>query len=285
MASVTTKLLLGWMAEGEAMQWLLREHRGNPPFTPESAKRLWDEYRAKVTALPPRDCAPPPILLDRTQQEEYAEHRFCQKYRKNPNILRVLKLGDPGRLVVYQLMILVSQSERYLADMKDPKRRVRTCLGRGLNHDGIIPKARREGDCLIKSVPHGEFFIKGGSVRLDDFDVEEGHRHIAVKEFDRRMLLWAGYHRSHVSLYRRNPEEAVLPLFAVLESDTTDGFFSVNSREAFKRDMVRGTSPPLLADFFDDSLCITLPLRKCRVEMQVNTRTGACDRLWPDAGP
>src|SRR5207244_5552801 len=102
------------------------------------------------------------------------------------------------------------------------KRRIHACLGRGLEYDGVIPKARREGDCLIKKVPHGEFFIDTRSIRQDDFDVKEGNRYIAVKESDGRMLLWSGYHRSHVSLYLKNPEDSVLPLFAVVESDSTD---------------------------------------------------------------
>jgi len=283
MACLMAKLLLGWMEEKEAMIWLLKECKREKPFTEETARTLWNEYREKVAALKPRTCEPPRILVDRTRKEEYAEHHFLQKHAKNTRIVRVVKMDDPGKLVAYQLMVLIPQTESYLSGMQDPARRVSVCLGKGLEHDGIIPKARREGDCLIKKVPHGEFFIDVNSIRQDDFDVKEGNRYIAVKEFDGRTLLWSGYHRSHISLYRKNPEDSVLPLFAVLESASTDPFFAVNSTEPFKRDMVRGPCPPLLSDFFNESLCITLPIRKCRVEMQVNLVTGVCDRLWPDA--
>ena len=283
MASIMAKLLLGWMEEKEAMLCLLKECKRAEPFTEQTAKALWNEYRDKVAALKPRPCTPPKKLEERTQKEEYAEHHFKQKHAKHTGIVGVVKLDDPSKLIAYQLMIVTPQSESYLAGMQDPARRVSICLGKGLAHDGVIPKARREGDCLIKKVPHGEFFIDVNSIKADDFDVKEGNRHIAVKEFDGRMLLWSGYHRSHISLYRKNPEESVLPLFAALESVNTDPFFAVNSTDPFKRDMVRSSCPPLLADFFDESLCIRLPMRKCRVEMCVNLATGVCERRWPDA--
>ena len=268
------------MEEAEALQWLRTEYNGAEPFTEDGARELWNEYRAKVAALPPRACAPPTCLLDRTQKEEYAEHHFGQKFAKNPTVIRVLKLDDPGKLVIHQLAVVLPQSDRYLTDMQDPKKRARICLGRGLNFEGIHPRARREGDLLLKPVPHAEFMV----TECDgvDFKLREGNRHIAVKEFDGRMLLSAGYHRTHISMYRSNPEDIVLPLFAVLESDTVDGFFSDGSKVPFKRDMVRGTCPPLLSDFFDDSLCITLPLRKRRVEMFVDLQSGKAGPMWID---
>src|SRR5260370_10509110 len=96
------------------------------------------------------------------------------------------------------------------------------------------------------------------------------------------MLLSAGYHRAHISMYRSVPEDTVLPLFAALERDA-DGFFSVGTKLSFKRDMVRCTRPPFLGDFLDESLCIALPLRKCRVEIFVDLITHEAGRLWLDA--
>jgi hypothetical protein len=278
---VDTKLLLGWMEEREAMHWLLREYRGNKPFTEQSAKDLWNEHREKVSKLGDRDCAPPVRLADRTQKEEYAEHHFMQNNGKCNSVLGVLKLDDPGKLVIHQLSVSLSQSEGYLDGMRDPKQRLRLGLGRGRHYEGILPKARREGDCLIKSVPHAEWFPV--SCNQEDFEVKEGNRWIAVKEFDNRLLLSAGYHRAHMSIYRSKPDDIVLPLFVVLESDTVDGFFSVNSKVPFKRDLARSSCPPVLADFFNESLCITLPLRKFRPEIQVNLKMGVWDILWPDA--
>jgi hypothetical protein len=283
MASIMAKLLLGWMDEKEAMTWLLKECKCEEPFTEASALKLWSEHREKVAALKPRACHPPTVLTDRTRKEEYAEHHFKQKHSKNTRVAGVVKLDDPGKLVAYQLMVVIPQTESYVDSMQNPDKRVSVCLGRGLSYDGAIPKATRKGDCLIKRVPHGEFLIDLNSITGDDFAVQEMNRYIAVKEFDGRMLLWSGYHRSHVSLYRKNPEDSVLPLFAVLESEPTDPFFALNSTDPFKRDMVRSSCPPVLADFFDDSLCITVPIRKARVEMCVNTVTGICERLWPDA--
>jgi len=274
-----TKLLLGWMPEADAMHWLLKECKRDEPFTEESARKLWNEYREKVAALPPRTANPPVVILERTQKEEYAEHHFMQKFAKQPRILRVLKLADPSKLVAQQLTVVVPQSERYLSKMRDPKSRAHTCLGRGLSFEGVHPKARREGDRLIKPVPHAEFYVTEGN--QEDFQLAEWDRHIAVKESDGRMLLSAGYHRGHISIVRSNPEETVLPLFAVLESDA-DGFFSDGSKVPLARDMVRGSCPPTLGDFFDESLCIQLPLRKLRVEIYVDLKTHEWGRLWLD---
>jgi hypothetical protein len=282
MASIEAKILLGWMDETEAMACLLREYRGDPPLTEAEAKKLWNEYRGKVAQLQPRECPPPKYLLDRTQKEEYAEHHFLQKFAKVPRILRVVKIDDPGKLVIQQLMVVMPQSLHYLADMQDPKKRVRTCLGKGLSFEGVHPKARKEGSRLIKPVPHAEFSVKEGT--QEDFTLIENDRHIAVKEFNGRLLLAAGYHRAHISMYRSRPEDTVLPLFAAVESDE-DGFFSAGSKVPFKRDMVLSSCPPLLADFFDDSLCIKLPLRKCRVEMCVDLNTQVWERLWVDDEP
>ncbi len=281
MAIVDCKLLLGWMDETEAMNSLLRECQRDPPFTPEEAKKLWNEYRDKVAALPAREAARPQYITDRTQKEEYAEHHLMQKFTKMPQILRVLKIDNPGKVVIHQLIVTLPQSQKYLADMQDPKKRMHVALGRGMGFDGKHPKAIREGDLLVKPVPHFEFYVK--SCDGQDFEVAEGFRHISVKEFGNRLLLATGYHRSHMSMYRSNPDEIVLPLFAVLESDVVDGFFSAGSKVPFKRDMVLGACPTLLSDFFDDRLCITLPLKKRRVELVVNLRQRNWDRRWVDA--
>jgi len=276
---VQAKLLLGWMEETEAINWLLREYRGNTLFTEESAKALWNEYRKKVAALQPRVCTPPVCIAGRKHNEQYEENCFLQKFAKDPTILRVVKLDDLSKLVVHQLMIVLPQSANYLTAMQDERKRVRTALGRGLNFTGIHPKARRRGNLLIKPVPHAEFAVTTADNL--DFALRELNRHIAVKEYNGRMLLAAGYHRAHIAMYRNVPEDIVLPLFAAVEADA-DGFFSVGSKVPFKRDLVLGPCPPLLGDFFDESLCIELPLRKCRVEMSVDLKTRKWERLWVD---
>lgn len=277
---IPTKLLLGWMDETDAMRTLLTECVADPLYTEDSARKLWSDYTNKVAALAPRACSPPLRLSDLTQKEKYAFQHLLDKHKKNSNVLDVLKLDEPGKLVVHQLWASASQSDRYREDMKDPKKRLHLCLGRNMQNQRPINRARKEGDCLIKEVPHWEYFAK--TVSQEDFEVEEGNRHIAVKEFDGRLLLSAGYHRACVSMYRNSPDDTVLPLFAVLESDTQDGFFSVGSKVPRTRDMVKGAVPPVLSDFLDDSLCITLPLRKRRVELVVNLTTRQWERRWVD---
>jgi hypothetical protein len=283
MTSLLAKVLLGWMDEAEAMSTLLRENTTDPPLTESAAQGLWNEYRRRVKALPPRACPPPRRLSDRTPHERSAERWCVQEHCTHPQFQGVVKLDDPGRLVMHQLLIVVPESDKYLSAMQDSNRRVSVCLGRGLDFGGAIPRAQRRDQFLFKAMPHFEFTVP--MANQEDFDVEEGFRAIAVKEFDGRMMLAAGAHRAHASMYRTNPEEMVRPLFAVLESDTVDGFFSegTNAPAPFKRDLVRSACPPLLADFFDPRLCIQIPQRKRRLALWVDLNTREWYRDWEDA--
>ncbi len=187
---VNAKVLLGWMDEDEAMSTLLRENPAQPPLTESEARSLWEEYRGRVAALPPRACAPPVLLADRTPKEEYEERYCIQKYCGQTQFLGVVKLDDPGKLVIHQLSVALPESEKYLRDMRDPGRRVSVCLGKGLKYEGLIPRARREGAFLVKPVPHYEFTVS--TATEEDFQVEEENRYVTVKEFGGRMLLSTG---------------------------------------------------------------------------------------------
>jgi hypothetical protein len=275
--TVSAKILLGWMDETEAMNSLIREAR--PQFSETAAREIWNKYREKVAAVPVRDCLAP-AYQELTAKERYEADYLMSKSRNKPYISKVVKL-DPSRLVVHQLIVTVDHADGYVQEMQDLPRRIRICLGRNMEYDGTLPKAENRGRVLAKKIPHAEFLVRGGSLANEDFQVVEMNRHVAVKEFDGRILLSAGYHRTHSSMYRKNPEDTVLPLFAVLESDA-DGFFSPLSTAPVKRDMVRGATPPLFSDFFNDDLCITLPIRKCRVELHVNLDTLVATREWLD---
>lgn len=281
MTSLAAKVLLGWMDEDEAMSTLLRENPADPPMTEASARELWELYRRRVAALPPRACPPPARLKDWTAHERYEESWCIHKHRKQPQFMGVVKLDDPGKLVVNQLVLALPESEKYLAAMRDGKRRVSACLGKGLEYDGFIPKAQRRGNYLVKPVPHFEFSVP--RTAEDDFDVQEGNRSIVVTEYDGRMMLATGAHRAHASMYR-DSEEGVRPLFAILESDAVEGFFAEGTRAPapFKRDMVRGRCPPLLADFFNPDLCIQMPQRKRRMSLRVDLQTWKWYRDWED---
>jgi hypothetical protein len=195
----------------------------------------------------------------------------------------VVKLDDPGKLVMRQLVIAIPESEKHAAAMQDPRRRVSVCLGKSLEYDGFIPRAQRRGQCLVKPMPHFEFSASVAS--NDDFEVEEGTRSIIVTEFDGRMMLATGAHRAHAAMYRADPEVTVGPLFAVLESDVVDGFFSEGPKAPApsKRDLVRGACPPLLADFFDPDLCLQIPQRRRRMALRVDLQTRKWYRDWEDA--
>lgn len=277
--STTAKALLGWMDEVEAMMTLTQEIV--PVMKATEARALWGKYKDRVKALGKRP-VPTPTLLPLSQKENYEADYFMNKHGNKSYINKIVKI-DQSSLAVQQLTVVIDQSKKYGKEMLDPARRNRLCLGRGLETTTPLPKAIIENGMLIKSIPHAEFLHITGSCKNDDFKVLEMNRHITVKEFAAgKLLLYGGYHRTHASMYRSNPEDELLPLLAVVEADA-DGFFTGSSPAPFKRDMVLGDCSPLFSDFFDDSLFIEIPMRKCRVEMHVDPKTDFARRVWVDA--
>jgi len=162
--------------------------------------------------------------------------------------------------------------------MLDRRKRMNLCLGIGMDNKIPIGPAVRDGVWLKKRVPHGEFvpFSLGGKVVMngpDDFLVQEQGRFISFTEFDRKLLLWAGYHRSHALVSQTKPEDTDRLLVGTLVTDG-EAFLGAGSDLPDKRDIVRGDCPPLFSDFFDARFCMTVNYLKMRCEVHCNPLTG-----------
>jgi hypothetical protein len=227
------------------------------------AIKLWRGYRDKVFALPPRN----PTELPRipfTEAELQAIQAHERRIRSGPNaryFQEVIKI-HPGDLVAHQLDVVTDQCEKYAPAIPDVQSRINTFLGVGLEFNGpYIPK-RTSRNCVDIDLPHFEFvpiIRANGSV-----DFKERDRYVQVVSApDNRLVLWGGYHRTHTVLCQLGGDAAaVAPLLTVMRGIAeVDAFFS---RPSPRRDAVLGERPPLLRDFLNEELFITVNLQKSR---------------------
>lgn len=272
--TVDAKILLGWMTEDEALKML-----GNcvfeKPMTKDEQLELWKTYRDRVKAIGKRNPLPVTKPHRLTLSEDLAAKSHMRRFQKigGTNLKRVAKVNALG-LIVHQLYVVLDRSEMYEAQMVDHKARLKISLGIGMEYRGTISPAKRNGDVLIKQIPHGEF-RPGPMNGPDDFHVQEQARFISFSEFDGKMMLWAGYHRSHALVSHTYPDETERLLVGTLVSDADD-FLGAASPLPEKRDMVRGDCPALLSDFFNESLCMRVKLLKLRCELHLDTKA----RQW-----
>lgn len=254
------RLLLGWMNQKEALQFLVKE--AVPPLSEEEAIKLWQCYRQKVAGLGNRGCGKP-ANAPHNLKEKMAADKIVKVSRKNGerNIKGLIKV-DPLDLVVHQLRIFEERAEPYIGLVSNAVMKVRTCLP-PLPGSRQLPIRKAEGKTIIE-LPHGEF-------RPTPKGIQELAQHVAINAFDDRLLLWAGYHRTYavVLASQENPEEMERVVPAVLTTDADDAFLDAMARFSEKRDMVRGACPALFRDFFDPDLCLSINLRKQRCQIEI----------------
>jgi hypothetical protein len=279
MKTVSGKILLGWMAEDEAMKTLLEEAVLDQPLDKAGAIALWECYRAKVLALGMRDCPAPgsgPLDL----KEKLAGDRIIKGSRRkgNHNPQRVLKV-DPLGLVVHQLQIIEERAQFYRLAMESSVQRVRTCLP-PLPISRQLPY-RTDGNKTVIDLPHSEFEMVIGARK--NLEISENAQHIAVTPFGGKLLLWAGYHRAYALTLasQEKPDEIVRALPVVLTRDA-DFFLGERSTLPDKRDVVRSPWPPLFRDFFDVDLCMRIKLRKRRCQIEIDATKLQARKVWVD---
>ncbi|HET9407461.1 MAG TPA: hypothetical protein VFO39_09505 [Candidatus Sulfotelmatobacter sp.] len=275
--TVKAKLLLGWMTEFEAMHFL-RNCVFDPPKTDDEMLALWRLYRDKVSAIGKRQ-VPKFKTHKLSLAEESTGKTIVNKARRTngTNVKRVIKI-DPRDLLIHQLYVITDQSGKYAVHMLDKRKRLNVCLGIGMENKTPIGPAVRDGNWLKKIVPHGEFvpFAINGKIVMNgpnDFHAQEQARFISFTQFDEKLLLWAGYHRSHALVSQTKPEDTERLLVGTLVTDG-EAFLGASSVLPDKRAVVRGDCPPLFSDFFNPELCIIVDYLEMRCELHCNPVTG-----------
>lgn len=273
MTAMETILLLGWMERDAALSYLCKDCIDLPPFSEAEAESLWNEYRARVEALPER-AARSPARLSLTSEELNAAENFLAPYRAeaNSHIRDVVKVNPMG-LVVHQLYMTLDKAKEYMDHATKPSWCRRQCLA--VKPKGVmwLDGNFRRNAADIK-LPHREFaanFSPGNT-----FGIEELAAHVSATEFGDRMLLWAGYHRAYARMASMKSDAAERSLLVVLSKDA-DHIVAPDSPDPELRATLLGARPPIFADFFDDRLFLKLKLRKKRFELRIRAWIEAVD--------
>jgi hypothetical protein len=263
-STVNAVVLLGWMERDFAVKYLMQECVFDPPLTELQAEEMWRRYHDQIQALPERAALAPQRLPMTATERKKADIflRFHGLPQRIGSIQDVIKV-NPMNLVIHQPFICVDRVQQHLAgnDGCDP-------LSTDIRaHPVTIHSGINAADI---HVPHGEFAFLY-DLQRQQFTVSETGRHVSVTQFQNRMILWAGYHRSYACMVRENPDGIERSLLVALTTDA-DFFVSEHSPNQGLRAVVCGLRPPLFADFFDERFFMAVKLRKKRYELQIRAQ-------------
>ena len=260
-SSVEGVILLGWMERDFAIKYLRDECVFDPQLSEAQAEEIWRRYRDTVEALPPRQIVSPPRLpLTLDDERRIADfNRFHGLPQRRGAIREVIKI-NPLDLVTHQPYVCLERARQHLAGAQAVD-----TLATQLRPQQI--RIRHGMNMADVDVPHGEFAF-GYNPQVQQFFISETGRHVSVTEYQQRMILWAGYHRSYACMIRENPEGIERSMLVALTTDA-DFFVSEQSPNQGLRAIVCGLRPPHFRDFFDERFFMTVRLRKKRYELQV----------------
>jgi hypothetical protein len=247
-----------------AVRYLMNECVFDEPLTEQRATEIWQERRDQVDQLPERQALAPARLPLTPEERERANAflRFHSVQLRQGPIRDVIKINPLG-LVTHQPYICLDRVNDHVVDGNGGD----TLCTQMRPHQMMIQSGMNSANV---HVPHGEFgFFYDPIHKL--FTVSETGRHVSVSEFQGRMILWAGYHRSYACMVNENPEGIERSLLVALTTDA-DFFVSEHSPNQGLRAMVCGLRPPLLADFFDERFFMAVRLRKKRFELQIRAQ-------------
>jgi hypothetical protein len=262
---VDAVVLLGWMEKDFAIKYLVEECVFGEQLTETQAEDIWSRYRDRVQAIPERDvrCPERLALSDEERRKAGAFLKFHGIPQRPGPIREVIKI-NPMELVTHQPYICLDRVAEHLVG------------GDGCDSLSTVVRAHQltiysSINFVRFNVPHGEFAFFFDQ-QSGQFAVSETARHVSVTEFQNRMILWAGYHRSYACMVRENPDGIDRSMLVALTTDA-DFFVSEQSPNQGLRATVCGLRPPLFRDFFDERFFIKVKLRKKRYELQIRAQT------------
>ncbi len=267
MPTITAKVLLGWLDRDSAVRFLTTECVTNPVLTDAEAEAVWQPYHDRVQALAPR-----PRVLPTEYPLNKIERKHAKEFaRKAPgvdaNFRRIVKVDLMG-LAVHQYLVVTERSTTEYAPT--------VCTGNGWRKKCLrvrpaqiqIPIRSRTANSVVWDIPHNEFDAvlvrqPNGSLQMAP---SEWPKWVVAAPCDGRWMLWCGYHRSYARMAYINggdPEGAEarsVPIVLVATITAPLG------AEALAR--ATGLRPALFRDFFDDTLFVTVQLRRKRYELR-----------------
>lgn len=261
-------VLLGWMEENEAVAYLSEQCLFDPQIAEAEARAYWRKYRDAVETLSGR-LVEIPKRQEMSKAEADAARSFRQRHCTSANILDVVKV-DPYELIVHQLNVATGLSDGYAAGLGGKRGWVEECL---LAERSPNVTYRMDNEGFHLDLPHNEFAFQANP-QNGTFGLAQHARFVSVCEFEGRMLLVAGYHRSFAFVRTARTENALDAMArSIVVALTTDvpARLSQASPKTGLYATLTGNRPPLFGDFFDDSVCMKVKLRKKRYEIRVQT--------------
>jgi hypothetical protein len=257
-ATLNALLLLGWMPEQEAVEWLTNLCTFNPPLDGVAAKALWQQYHDKVEALPERvPQAPTQHPLPNNCKGHVTD--FLRRHR-NQEVLNVVNI-NPMELAIYQFYVVVARAD-------DHHSQGGAWMRKTLVIDRPIAQlpVRSEGDTIKISLPHAEHMI---AFQPDGaFRIHQGAGFVSVVDLGGgRLLLKAGYHRSFAfaRAAMNEPEAKDRCELVALTTSLPPPLMPTFPHQGL-RTTVLGSRAPLFSDFFNEDLVMAVTLRKKKWE-------------------
>ena len=248
--TLEARVLLGWMRRDDAVRFLREECCFPSPLTETEAEALWRWKVQAVEALPPwqgREVQPAPL----TAAEQSAVRQFRKLNRNATEEYDFLKL-DARDLVIHQLQV-VTEVPDSVRDGVAGEEWLKTAL---LNVKSSSPvKWRVESEQVIFELPHGEFYLSGPSPSDVRLQLLQNPACARVVNLGRRVLLINGYHRTWARLLHD-------PVTPVVFVSTKSLPATATGTDGEPLSILRAARPPLFRDFLDNSLSLTVPMRR-----------------------
>jgi hypothetical protein len=258
--AIEAKLLVGWMTREAAILWLTKECL--PPKTEQEAVELWEQYNQRTEALQPEAPSLPQTLSksERSTREMFLRHCYQQKKQDVEDVIKL----DLATLPIRQFRVIAPRSANYQAQVASRAGWISKALPTANPPDlNLQVRYNQEGTDTEAwfEIPHNEFMMPFDPA-IGGFQLRMGDRWVEAMRVDQRYLLWAGYHRSLARLVNTIGDgierSALVALTRNRLLDTPNQLPDI----AHARALCLRARPPLLKDFLDDALCMTLNLRK-----------------------
>src|ERR1700682_2764142 len=254
-ATLNALLLLGWMERQDAVECLTKGCLFDSPLDEAQAEAKWNEYRGRVQALPERN-PPPPTRFPVPAGSKGHVTDFLRRFKQpGTDVVDVINV-NPMDLSIHQFYVVTDRADEHY---NRPLSWARKTLV--LDRPVCQLPAKMEDGAIKFTLPHGEhmFGFQNGW-----FQIQQGAGFVSVVDLGGgKLLLKAGYHRSFAFARAAvNEPEAKDKCELVALTTTLPPQLEVAFPHQGLRTIVFGSRAPLLSDFFDPDLDMTVRLRR-----------------------
>src|SRR5947209_627686 len=160
--TIRGRLLLGWMPRQQATSFLLNDCVFDPPIQAAEAERLWEDYRARVEALPQRNYSQP-SRLPLTPEEQRHARRFRDFLRTlGPTVVYDVIKIDLRQTVVHQLYVVTERADSYVNRVRSSTGWLQECLptvARSPAQIRTTVNVSGMNSTAVVELPHAEFIF------------------------------------------------------------------------------------------------------------------------------